>query len=132
VLFRSISDNAITTVKINDAAVTSAKLAADAVTSAKILDGEIVNADINTSAAIADSKLATIATAGKVSNSATTATADNTALVFLPRLNQFNDGVNQSFTALRNDNTVVVNLPSYSFSFSMPYTPLVGSWSDLH
>ncbi|MEY4538838.1 MAG: hypothetical protein RLZZ306_595, partial [Bacteroidota bacterium] len=51
------------------------------------------------------------------------ATADNTALVFLPRLNQFNDGVNQSFTALRNDNTVVVNLPSYSFSFSMPYTP---------
>jgi hypothetical protein len=60
------------------------------------------------------------------------ATADNTALVFLPRLNQFNDGVNQSFTALRNDNTVVVNLPSYSFSFSMPYTPLIGSWSDLH
>ncbi len=60
------------------------------------------------------------------------ATADNTALVFLPRLNQFNDGVNQSFTALRNNNTVVVNLPSYSFSFSMPYTPLVGSWNDLH
>ncbi len=60
------------------------------------------------------------------------ATADNTALVFLPRLNQFNDGVNQSFTALRNNNTVVVNLPSYSFSFSMPYTPLIGSWNDLH
>lgn len=60
------------------------------------------------------------------------ATADNTALVFLPRLNQFNDGVNQSFTALRNNNDVVVNLPSYSFSFSMPYTPLVGSWNDLH
>ena len=60
------------------------------------------------------------------------ATADNTALVFLPRLNQFNDGVNQSFTALRNNNAVVVNLPSYSFSFSMPYTPLIGSWSDLH
>jgi hypothetical protein len=60
------------------------------------------------------------------------ATADNTALVFLPRLNQFNDGVNQSFTALRNNNTFIVNLPSYSFSFSMPYTPLVGSWTDLH
>ena len=60
------------------------------------------------------------------------ATADNTALVFLSRLNQFNDGVNQSFTALRNNNAVVVNLPSYSFSFSMPYTPLIGSWSDLH
>jgi hypothetical protein len=37
----------------------------------------IVNADINTSAAIADTKLATIATAGKVSNSATTAATSN-------------------------------------------------------
>jgi hypothetical protein len=60
------------------------------------------------------------------------ASADNTALIFLTRLGQFNDGVNESFTALRNNNTVVVNLPSYSFSFSMPYTPLIGSWNDLH
>lgn len=45
------------------------------VTSAMIADGTIVNADISSSAAIADSKLATISTAGKVSNSATTATA---------------------------------------------------------
>ena len=45
------------------------------VTSAMILDGAIVNADINASADIADSKLATISTAGKVSNSATTASA---------------------------------------------------------
>ena len=44
------------------------------VTSTMILDGTIVNADINASAAIVDTKLATIATAGKVSNSATTAT----------------------------------------------------------
>jgi hypothetical protein len=61
-----------------------------------------------------------------------TASADNTALIFLTRLGQFSDGVNESFTALRNNNTVVVNLPSYSFSFSMPYTPLIGSWNDLH
>lgn len=53
-------------------------IAANAVTSAKILDGEIVDADISATAAIADTKLATIATAGKVSNSATTATALNT------------------------------------------------------
>ncbi len=39
-----------------------------------IQSGVIVNADINASAAIVDTKLATIATAGKVSNSATTAT----------------------------------------------------------
>ena len=48
------------------------------VTSTMITDGTIVNADINASAAIADTKLATISTAGKVSNSATTATASNT------------------------------------------------------
>jgi hypothetical protein len=70
-----ISNNAITTVKIN----------ADAVTSAKILDGEIVNADISATAAIVDTKLATIATAGKVSNSATTATDANTASAIVAR-----------------------------------------------
>ena len=53
-------------------------IAVNAVTSAKILDGEIVNADVSATAAIADTKLATIATAGKVSNSATTATSANT------------------------------------------------------
>ena len=37
----------------------------------------IVNADIDPAAAITDSKLATITTAGKVSNSATTATSGN-------------------------------------------------------
>ncbi len=38
----------------------------------------IVNADISASAAITDNKLATISTAGKVANSATTATSSNT------------------------------------------------------
>lgn len=47
--------------------------------------GVIVNADINASAAIADTKLDTIATAGKVSNSATTATASNTAGAIVAR-----------------------------------------------
>lgn len=41
------------------------------------LTGEIVNGDIAANAAIADTKLGTISTAGKVSNSATTGTADN-------------------------------------------------------
>jgi hypothetical protein len=48
------------------------------VTSTMILDGTIVNDDINASAAIDDTKLATISTAGKVSNSATTATNADT------------------------------------------------------
>jgi hypothetical protein len=47
--------------------------------------GAIVNADINASAAIADTKLATISTAGKVSNSATTATSSNTANAIVTR-----------------------------------------------
>lgn len=51
----------------------------------QITAGAIVNADINASAAIADTKLATIATSGKVSNSATTATLANTANVIVSR-----------------------------------------------
>jgi hypothetical protein len=55
------------------------------VTSAMIADGAIVNADINASAAIVDTKLATIATTGKVSNSATTAASANTASAIVAR-----------------------------------------------
>jgi hypothetical protein len=55
------------------------------VTSTMILDGTIVDGDINASAAIVDTKLATIATAGKVSNSATTATSSNTVSAIVAR-----------------------------------------------
>jgi len=50
-----------------------------------IASGVIVDADINASAAIADTKLGTISTAGKVSNSATTATNANTASAIVAR-----------------------------------------------
>jgi hypothetical protein len=50
-----------------------------------VLSGAIVNADIASGAAIADSKLATISTAGKISNSATTATNANTANAIVAR-----------------------------------------------
>jgi hypothetical protein len=53
-----IADANITTVKILDANVTLAKLASSSVDSSKIVDGSIVDADINASAAIADTKLA--------------------------------------------------------------------------
>ena len=53
-----LDDSEVTTAKINDLAVTTAKLADNSVTSAKIVDGSIVNADINASAGIALSKLA--------------------------------------------------------------------------
>jgi hypothetical protein len=50
-----------------------------------IASGVIVNGDINASAGIVDTKLATISTAGKVSNSATTATSANTASAIVAR-----------------------------------------------
>ena len=50
-----------------------------------IAAGAIVDADINASAGIADTKLATIATAGKVSNSATTAASANTTSAIVSR-----------------------------------------------
>ncbi len=61
------------------AGATVTTIGASKVTSGMIVDGTIVNADVNGSAAIDDTKLATIATAGKVSNSATTAVTAATA-----------------------------------------------------
>ncbi len=55
------------------------------VTSTMITDGTIVNADINASAAIADTKLGTISTSGKVANSATTAASANTNSAIVAR-----------------------------------------------
>jgi hypothetical protein len=73
---------------------TSPAIASGAVTSTKIADATIVNADIASAAAIEDTKLATIATAGKVSNSATTATSVNTnsAIVARDASGNFNAG----------------------------------------
>ena len=53
--------------------------------SAAITSGSIVNTDINATAAIADTKLATISSANKVSNSATTATDANTNSAIVAR-----------------------------------------------
>jgi len=96
---------AIDKTKISGTAVTIADTGT--VTSTMLLDGTILNADVNASAAIAysklnlgtsivnadvsasagivDTKLATISTASKVSNSATTATNANTASAIVAR-----------------------------------------------
>ena len=81
-----IDTDAVTEVKIADGAVTADKIAANAVNSSKIQDGSIATGDLADSSvtdaklagSISDSKLSTITTAGKVSNSATTATNSNT------------------------------------------------------
>ena len=76
-----------------DSSVTTTKLAADAVTSAKIADGTIVNADINNSAAIAITKLASsaitingsaVSLGGSVTVGETKPTITSTSLVILP------------------------------------------------
>lgn len=74
------------------------------VTSAMILNGTITNTDISSSAAISDTKLATITTAGKVSNSSTTATSSNSnnAIVLRDSSGNFTAGV---ITASLNGNS---------------------------
>lgn len=53
--------------------------------SGNLSTSSIVNADISSSAAIVDTKLAVISTAGKVANSATTATSNNTVSTIVAR-----------------------------------------------
>ena len=80
----------------------------------------LVNADVHAAAAIDDTKLATIATAGKVSNSATTATDANTASAIVARnaSGDFAAGAITAKTSLRledpgvGQNTVTLQAPS--------------------
>jgi len=81
----TVADGAITTAKLANNSVTSDKIAPGTVIAADIAAGSITNTEINASAAIADTKLATISTAGKVSNSATTATDANTGSAIIAR-----------------------------------------------
>lgn len=73
-------NNTITNIDNNEI-----KAAAGIVYSKLNLATSIVNADISATAAIVDTKLDTIATAGKVSNSATTATSANTNSAIVAR-----------------------------------------------
>jgi len=81
----TVGDGTISNVKLAANSVTSDKIAPGTVIAADIAAGSITNTEINASAAIADTKLATISTALKVSNSATTATDANTASAIVAR-----------------------------------------------
>lgn len=67
-----INPGVVSTSDLADQAVDTTKIKTEDIRSDDIKDGEIVNADISASAAIADTKLATISTAGKVSGAALT------------------------------------------------------------
>lgn len=62
----------------------SADLADSSVTSAKIANDTIVNADVNSAAAIVDTKLATISTAGKVAATALPAALNSAVSILTP------------------------------------------------
>ena len=85
-----------------------------------IATGAIVNADINANAAIADTKLATIATAGKVSNSATTATNANTANTIVVRdaSGNFSAGTITA-TSFSGSGANLTNLPASSITWQI-------------
>lgn len=65
-----IADGAVTEEKLADGAVGARTIGAGSVDGNHIADGAIGNADISASASIADTKLATIATPGKIAASA--------------------------------------------------------------
>jgi hypothetical protein len=79
----------------------------------------IVNADINAAAAIVDTKLATISTASKVSNSATTATSANTASAIVARdgSGNFTTSSIDLTTSLQTD-TITAHTVAATISFS--------------
>ncbi len=121
---------------------TASAIADNSVTSAKIVDGTIVDADISNTANISDTKLNTISTANKVSNSATTATSSNTpnAIVSRDGDGRFIHSATQVFRAWAGTSTgvtpstwTVVTLNSESFDpsgvfASSRFTPTVAGY----
>lgn len=106
-------------------------------TSGNITNSFIVNADIDTNAAIVDSKLATISTAGKVSNTATTATSLSTNNAIVARDASGNFTAN-TITASSFTGNFVGNVNGYStgsfigfrqLTTGTSYTPTTGTKS---
>jgi hypothetical protein len=91
------------------------------VTTSQIADGTIADVDIAASAAIADTKLATISTPGKVANSATTATSANTSGAIVAR------DASGNFTAGTITATLNGSATSFSGSLSGDVTGTQGS-----
>lgn len=106
----TVPDGSIDTDELADGAVTNVKVnASAAIAYSKLnLANSIVNNDIAVGAAIVDTKLDTISTAGKVANSATTATSSNTANAIVARdaSGDFSAGVTTSTGVQVNTTTV--------------------------
>ena len=91
------------------------------------LSTSILNSDISASAAIVDTKLATISTAGKVSNSATTATSANTASAIVARDASGNFSAGTITASLSGNATSVTNGVYTTDTGTVTNTMLAGS-----
>jgi urease beta subunit len=89
------------------ATTVSGDVTIDSTGNIQIAADKIVDADINSSAAIVDTKLATISTALKVSNSATTAASANTASAIVARDASGNFIAGKATLATADINTVI-------------------------
>jgi hypothetical protein len=87
----------------------------------------IVNADISPSAAIVDTKLATISTAGKVANSATTATSANTASAIVARDGSGNFSAGTITASLSGNATTATTATNFSGSLAGEVTGTQGA-----
>ena len=97
-----------------------------------IAAGVIVNADINASAGIVDTKLATISTALKVSNSATTATNANTVSTIVARDASGNFSAGTITASLTGTATSTTNIPNLTGAItSVNTTTSLGSFTSL-
>jgi len=109
------------------------------------VSGQIVNADIDASAAIADTKLATISTAGKVSSTAlplasqvqALAGSDNTVLMTPLRVAEVIDKEVGSFssktttyTAVSGDR-IMADSSGGAFTITLPATPSLGDFVQI-
>jgi hypothetical protein len=96
-----------------------------------IAAGVIVDADINASAGIVDTKLATISTANKVSNSATTATDANTASAIVARDASGNFSAGTITASLTGTASSTTNIPNLTGAItSVNTTTSLGSFSS--
>jgi hypothetical protein len=106
-----IASNAVTEGKIADGSVTTAKIADSAITTGKIADGTILDADINATAAIAQSKIDGLGTALDAKLASATA-ATTYAPIANPTFTGTVAGVTKAHVGLGNvDNTSDANKP---------------------
>jgi hypothetical protein len=144
---RTPTDNTVSTNKIVNSAVTADKLAGDsvttakiedgAVTSSKIADGTIVNADINASAAIAQSKIANLTTdlAAKADLASPTFTGTvsgiTKSMVGLGNVDNTSDANKPVSTATQTALDLKANLagPTFTGTVVLPSTTSIGNVS---